>query len=583
MRAAGWFSLALVVAVVAGCRDSEKKGEGQVVRDAPPLFEEIQEESGLNFVHDPGKPGTWYYPEMMISGAAMFDFDRDGDLDIYLMNCGASPSGDEPSGGERATNQLFRQESDGRFTNVTSQAGLGDDGYGCGVAIGDINNDGWPDVYVTNVGADRLYLNDGEGHFRDVSSEAGIASDHWSAGACFVDFDRDGWLDIYVSSYVDYHISRECFASSGRRDYCGPSAFKSTADQLYRNLGGDVDSSGEGVVRFDNVAVSSGVADKPGPGLGVVALDFDDDGWQDLYVANDGQANRLWKNLHDGRFRDEALIRGAATDTLGRPQASMGIGFGDLNGDLMPDLYVGHMAGEMNVLYMSTANLGFQEVGMQHGVASIGLPTTTFGTAILDIELDGDEDIVAANGRMALAEMAAEVEFERGADVFWSLFYEPNHIFLNDGQAQFASVANRQESFTERNELSRGLCTGDIDNDGDLDMLLINTAGPARLYRNVAKREGSWLRVQALEPSFGGRDAYGARIIVHANQRKWVRWVSPSSSYLCSQEPIAHFGLGKAQQIEKIEVRWPDGSEESFEGGPANRLLVLQHGEGTSP
>jgi hypothetical protein len=240
------------------------------------------------------------------------------------------------------------------------------------------------------------------------------------------------------------------------------------------------------------------------------------------------------------------------------------------------------MAGEMNVLYMSTMNSGFQEVGMQYGVASLGVPTTTFGTVLFDIELDGDEDIVAANGRMALAEMAAQVDFSRGADEFWKLFCEPNHIFLNDGDLQFTSVTNRREQFVQRVELSRALCIGDIDNDGDLDMLLVNTAGPARLYRNVAKRAGGWLKVQAVEPSLGARDAYGARIVVHANSRQWIRWISPASSYLCSQEPIAHFGLGDAQQVDRIEVRWPDGDEESFAGGAVNRLLVLRHGEGTS-
>ncbi len=578
--------LGLLLALVSqvGCRSREdQNGKGRVVQDSPPLFEEIQDEVGLLFVHDPGKPGTWYYPEMMIAGAALLDYDRDGDLDIYLINCGASPIGEEPPGGERAANQLFRQEAGGRFTNVTSDSGLGDQGYGCGVAVGDINNDGWPDVYVTNVGNDRLYLNDGAGHFRDISSEAGIASDQWSAAACFVDFDRDGWLDIYVSNYVDYHTSRECYATSGRRDYCGPSAFRPTADQLYRNLGGVAEQGGAVTPRFENVAVSAGIADKPGPGLGVVALDFNDDGWQDLYVANDGQANRLWINRQDGTFRDEALMRGAATDSQGRPQASMGIGFGDLNNDRMPDLFVAHMAGEMNVMYSSTGTTGFREVGMQQGLAAIGVPTTTFGTALLDIELDGDEDIVASNGRMALAAMAAEVKVDEGAEVYWSLFYEPNHIFLNDGQAGFASVANRQEKFTQRNELSRGLCVGDVDNDGDLDMLLVNTAGPARLYRNVAKRAGNWLRVEALEPSFGGRDAYGARITVTAGERQWVRWVSPGSSYLCSMDPIAHFGLGNVEQITHIEVRWPDGSCEVFKGGGVNQKRVLRHGEGVAP
>jgi len=538
---------------------------------------------GLDFVHDPGTPGTWFYPEIMVMGAALLDYDCDGDLDIFLLNCGPPEMSGVERDPARARDRLFRQESNGRFTDVTDESGLGDEGYGMGVAVGDVNNDGYPDVYVANYSKDALYLNECNGHFRNITDEAGVVHERWSGAACFVDYDRDGWLDLYVANYLDYFPSRRCFGSSGRADYCGPAAFEKSVDRLFRNVTGEMSGSGSAgpgtaAVRFADVSVASGIAKRQASGLGVVALDFTDDGWQDIYVANDMMANILWVNQGDGTFRDEALSRGAAFDAMGRPAANMGVSITDVNEDQIADIYVTHMAGEMNVLYVSDGSMGYREDAVRSGVAAAMHPLTSFGAMFLDIDHDGDDDLAVVNGSMKLPDTAVDLPSYADEAAYWKIFAEPNMIFLNDGRGLFVQHESRHESFTQHVEVSRALCTGDIDNDGDLDMLLANTAGPARLYRNVADKSGHWLRVRAVEPTRGGRDAYGARITVCGGGKRWTRWISPGGGYLSSSDPTAHFGLGPVAVIDRIDVRWADGSEETFPGGAADLLRQLARG-----
>ncbi|MHB8863893.1 MAG: CRTAC1 family protein [Pirellulaceae bacterium] len=578
--------MALGLLLVQGCQPRSGASPDPAAA-LPPLFEEVEDSLKLDFVHDPGRPGTWFYPEIMVGGAAFFDYDGDGDLDIYLVNCGTYEIRRAPENALRARNRLFRQESNGHFIDVTDASGLGDEGYGSGVAIGDINNDGHPDVYVTNYGADTLYLNDGHGHFRDITGEAGIIHERWSTGACFVDYDRDGWLDLYVANYLDYFPSRACFGSSGRRDYCGPASFDKSVDRLFRNLtgelqGGSARPSSPTSVRFADVSVEAGIAKRECSGLGVLALDFNDDGWQDIFVANDMMANNLWINQQDGTFRDEALTRGVAYDALGRPAANMGVAWSDLNGDQIPDIYVTHMAGEMNVLYLSDGPVGYREAGVPAGLAASMHPLTSFGAAFFDINHDGADDAVVVNGMMKLPDTAVNIPDFSDKEAYWRIFAEPNMIFLNTAQGRFTSHRSRREMFSQRVDVSRGLCIGDLDNDGDLDMLLLNTAAKARLYRNVAPKAGNWLRLRAIEPALGGRDAYGARLTVRGDGQRWTRWISPGGSYLSSHDPIAHFGLGALAAVDRIEVRWPDGSEEVFPGGAVNQTRVLAHGTATT-
>ncbi len=512
----------------------------------------------------------------MVPGAAFLDYDSDGDLDIYLLNCGAAVMPGVTRDPTRARNRLYRQEN-GRFVDATDESGLGDEGYGSGVAVGDVNNDGYPDVYVTNYGQNRLFLNHGGRHFTDVTQWAGVGDERWSTGVCFLDYDRDGRLDLYVSNYVDYFPARKCYGYSGRRDYCGPASFDKTADRLFHNVTPAGATNAE-EVRFEDVTLEAGIALREGSGLGVVSCDFNDDGWPDIYVANDMVANFLWINQQDGTFRDEALTRGVAYDAMGRPQASMGIALSDLNDDQIPDLYVTHMTSELNVLYVSDGPIGYREMGVPYGVAESLHALTTFGAVLLDIDHSGLDDAIAVNGSMKLPDSAVDIPAHLTQQAYWEIFAETNEILMQRERGKFTVAHHQDELLTSRRETSRGICTGDMDNDGDLDLLLVNAAAPARLYRNVAKKQGAWLRIRAIEPQLGGRDAYGARVTVRAGQQRWTRWICPSGSYLCSHDPIAHFGLGAVEQVDQIHVRWPDGTEETFAAGPVNQLRVLQHG-----
>ncbi|MCH7687689.1 MAG: CRTAC1 family protein [Planctomycetes bacterium] len=531
------------------------------------------------------------------AGAALFDYDLDGDLDIYLINGSLEDEGDregnEPS--HRATNRLYRQEPSGRFVDVTEGSGLDDAGYGMGVAVGDVNNDGFPDVYVTNYGSDRLFLNQRDGTFLDVTEQAGIDNAVWAASACFVDYDRDGWLDLFVTNYVDYYPSKTCSDPKGQQDFCGPQEFFGTTDKLYHNVSGNVARSGQELsnddgpppIRFVDVSLSARIAQQRGPGLGVACADFNGDRWPDIFVANDRTANFLWINQHDGTFKDAAILRGCAYDLQGRGQASMGVALGDVNGDSSFDLFVSHMAAEANALYLGGDVAGFREAAVSSGLAGPSFPYTGFGTVFADIDHDGDLDLFVVNGRVKRPASRSPQQFTHqtkagssGPQTFWNTYQEFNQVFLNDGEGRFHEFTSENDRFTSTAEVSRGLAMGDIDNDGDLDFLVTNTAGKARLYRNDAKKTGNWLQVRAVEPTAGGRDAYAAIVTVVAGRQRWTRLVNPGLSYLSSSDPRIHFGLGSNKTVDGIEVVWPDGTTELFEGGAVNCVQILQHGTG---
>jgi hypothetical protein len=555
----------------------------------PPFFTEITDSSGVEFQHHVGPVGRYFFPDIMAGGAAFFDFNLDGKLDIYLVNSGSPPSQvDSVAMARLGANRLFQQQSDGRFVDVSQASGLGDTGYGMGVAIGDINNDGYPDVYVTNYGPDRLYLNGGDGVFTDITQAAGIENDRWSASAAFFDFDRDGWLDLFVTNYVDYQPFQPCRDAAGRLDYCNPAVFPRTSDVLYHNLSGnDPDQSGGSTepdnapIRFENVSLESGIAEKPGAGLGVFCADLNGDEWPDVYVSNDGHANHLWINQHNGEFRDEAILFGAAYDAVGRGQASMGLALGDVNDDGWLDLLSTHMEGESNALYLSSGGPIFSESSVRSRIAEASLPLTGFGAIFVDFEHDGDLDLAVVNGRVRRS-LAGPKKSHTGDETLSRSYAERNQLLMNIGQGVFQEFAGA-DAFLGHVEVSRALAYGDVDNDGDVDLLVTNFVGQARLFRNDAPKKGHWLIARVVEPKLGGRDAYGAQLTVITAGKRIQGLVSPGSSYLASHDPRVHFGLGNAANVEHIEVRWPDGVNEVFPGGAADRFIVLARGEGTPP
>jgi hypothetical protein len=536
----------------------------------PSWFTDVTDEVGLRCVHDAGPVGTYFMPQLMGSGAALFDFDNDGLLDIYLVQ-NAGP------GEGHATNRLFRQGKDGHFTDVSAGSGLDVSGYGMGVAIGDVNNDGFPDVFLTEYGRVRLFLNNGDGKtFTDVTKEAGLDHLQWGTSASFVDFDRDGWLDIVFVSYVDYNPSQPCNGARGGRDYCHPSMYEGTVPKLYRNRGklSGPDAPPHGV-RFEDVTLRSGLARIPGPGLGVVCADFNGDHWPDIFIANDSKPNRLWINQKDGTFKEEALQRGVALNVMGMTQANMGVALGDVDGDGLFDILVTHLSEETHTLWKQGPRGTFRDQTAAAQLASPRYRGTGFGTVLADFDNDGALDLAVVNGRVS---RGAEFDVP-GLDPFWRVYAERNQLFANDGKGRFQDISADNAPFCGTAAVGRGLAFGDLGNRGAVDLVVTSVAGPARVYRNDVANRGHYLVVRAFDPQLK-RDAYGAEVTVRAGDRRWMRWVNPGTSYLCSNDPRAHFGLGSAERVDGIEVTWPDGTTENFDGGAVNCQAVLAKGNG---
>jgi hypothetical protein len=544
----------------------------------PAWFEDVTFPLGLSFLHDGGPTGTYFLPQVMGSGAALFDFDGDGRLDMYLVQNAGPKSG--------KTNRLFHQRPDGSFEDMSARSGLDVAGWAMGVAIADVNNDGRPDVLLTEYGRTRLFLNDGQGHFTEASAKLGSASPLWATSACFVDYDRDGWLDLVVVNYVAYDPSFPWTDAAGKQDFCGPGVFQNTVTNLYHNLGRAPDGHWLG---FRDVTLDSGIGSVRGPGLGVVCADFDGDGWPDIFVANDNKPNHLWINQRDGTFREEAVERSVAYDALAQAQAGMGIAIGDIDGDGRFDLYVTHAIQETNTLWQQGPKRGyFQDRTAAVGLAATRWRGTGFGTALADFNHDGALDLVIVNGgvlrRTNPASAAGSPPTGSGGAAdpasFWRPYAQRNQLLANDGNGRFRDLSPHNAPLCGTPGVYRGLAVGDLDNDGALDLLVTEIAGRARLYRNVVPKRGHWLLVSALDPAQGGRDAYGAELTVYAGKRRLVRWLNPGSSYLCSNDPRAHFGLGDAERVDAIHILWPDGLEEDFPGQPADRWIRLKRGQG---
>jgi hypothetical protein len=532
----------------------------------PPWFEDVAEKLGLKHTHDCGPtPPPFFMPQINGSGCAFLDYDGDGLLDIYLIHSGG------PKG---KTNQLFHQEKDGTFRDVSAGSGLDVAGYGMGVAVGDVNNDGRPDVLLTEYGATRLFLNHGGGKFVEVTREAGLDNPLWATAAAFFDYDRDGWLDLIVVNYLDYDKSVPCAGPGGKLDYCGPNTFGGTVARLYHNCGAQKPANGDKGApscRFEDVTLKAGITAK-GKGMGVLCADFDGDGWPDIFAANDMMANHLWINQHDGTFKEEALLRGVAYTGASGPAANMGIAWGDIDGDGLPDLFVTHLIDETHTLWKQEPRGLFQDRTAGAGLTSVPR-STGWGTALVDFDRDGWLDLVLVNGAVRRGRDAAQ------AKTFWGQYAQPNQVLANVGQGKFRDISASNPALCRKPGMGRGLAVGDFDNDGAPDLLVTAIGSPVQLLRNVAPAKGHWLAVRAILPKYN-RDACGAEVTVRAGGKSYRRLLNPGYSYCCSNDPRGHFGLSASTHYDAIEVLWPDGSAETFPGGPADKLVEVRQGEG---
>jgi hypothetical protein len=539
-----------------------------------PWFTEVAGEVGLDFVHFNGMSGEHYYPEVVGPGCALLDYDNDGDLDVYLVQGAMLGEGKTPADalfppapGRHLGDRLYRNDlevhADGtrslRFTDVTATARITKGGYGIGVAAGDYDNDGFTDLYVTAFGSNRLLRNSGNGTFNDVTRGAGVDDRRLSVSAAFVDFDRDGWLDLYVVNHVDFALAshRTCTGEGGRSDYCATSTYRPVPGSLFRNRGNGT---------FEDVSGRSGINRAFGAGLGVVVADFDGDAWPDLYVANDGTPNQLWMNRRDGTFREEAFLAGAAVNMDGAAEASMGVDAADFDGDGDEDLFMTHDVKETNTLYINDGSGWFEDRSLATGVGNPSFAYTAFGTAWMDYDNDGWLDLFIANG--AVRRVAG-----RPAGGPYPLD-ERNQLFRNLGGGNLVEVTDGAGPAFDLSEVGRGAAFGDIDNDGDADVLVANNSGPVRLYRNDVGSRKHWLGLRLLDPS--GRDALGARVAVTlADGRTLWRRARADGSYASANDPRVLVGLGDAQGVQRVAVHWPDGSVQTFGGLAMDRYHTL--------
>ncbi len=535
--------------------------------EAGPLwFEDAAAALGVDFVHDSGPDdGSFFMPRIVGSGVALFDFDNDGLLDVLLLH-GGGPAGKKA--------KLYKQMKDGTFKDVSAGSGLDVAGHCQGVAAGDANDDGLPDVAISLYGAVKLFVNQGGGVFREATPPA-MAQGGWATSLAFLDFDRDGRLDLFVTHYVAYDPSWRCDGPDGRRDFCAPKTFRGTVSRLYRNLG-----PGEGgSPRFEDVSVKSGITRKPGPGLGVVCADFTGDGWSDVFVANDGAPNHLWVNQKDGTFKEEAILRGVAFNAMGVAEANMGIGWGDVDGDGLQDVFVTHLDNETNTVWKQGPAGHFTDWTTRSRMHRPRWRATGFGTVLGDFDRDGHLDAAIVNG--AVTRATTKPDHRMGP--FWSQYAQRNQVFANDGTGRFKDISPSNPGLCGYDNVGRTLAMGDLRNDGRLWLVASGVADRVRVLKNVVAEPGGWLGVRVVVPVPGGvRDALGAEVRVTAGGRTQVRTAHTGGSFLCSNDPRVHFGLGKETGVESIEVLWPDGKREKFAGGPAGRYRVLEQGKGVA-
>ena len=522
-------------------------------------FEEVATQRGIDFRFESGHLETYYMPEIMAGGAALFDMDGDGDLDAYLVQGGsltAAPS-------SRPTNQLYRNHGDGHFDNVTEHSGSADRGYGMGVAAGDYDGDGGPDLYVTNVGANVLLRNAGDGRFRDMTVAGGVGDEAWSASAAFVDYDADGDLDLFATKYMNWTtaLERPCFSTLGEPDYCYPPVYNAQApDLLYRN-------DGDGT--FAEIGFEAGLHEAYGNGLGVVSGDFNADGRIDIFVANDGSKNQLWVNRGDGTFVDEALLRGCAVDESGRAKAGMGVDAIDVDDNSTLDLLIVNLREETNSFFLNRGQY-FVDATASSGLTSGSDLLTRFGVAFADFDNDALLDLYVATGRIAKSNSSREDRFA-----------QPNILFRGASGGRFEQVSPMGGTAELLVATSRAAAFGDVDNDGGIDLLVVNRDAPAYLLHNIAQNRGRWISFRVLDET--GADALGATVTFAVGEVVKTRDVRSAYSYQAANDPRIHSGLGDEDRVSRVRVRWLDGLTEDFGSFGADQIVDLRRAAVNAP
>jgi hypothetical protein len=514
--------------------------------------------NGLEFDHDHGGSGEKFYVETMGSGVCLLDYDNDNDLDIYF--CQGAPL---PGWGKnlKLENKLFRNDGE-RWTDVSKSAGIADESYSIGCACGDIDNDGDTDLYVTNYGEDTFYLNNGDGTFSDQTNTVGLFNDEWGSSAVFFDMDNDGWLDLYVTNYVEFITDKNPWCGdhqSGKRAYCDPDIFKGVPDKLFQNMGNGT---------FQDISKEAGISNQQGKGLGVVPGDIDGDGDLDLYVANDKVMNHLYINDGQGGFSEDALFAGVGYNENGRAEAGMGVDFSDVNQDGWLDLFVTNFSGESNTLYINDRSGSFVDQTFLAGLGQPSLNYLGFGTKFIDLNYDGYQDIFVANGHV----IDNIQHFNKGYS-----HAQKKQIFLGDGSASFTEVSSDEIGDAKTPSVGRGAAFGDLDNDGDIDIVISNNNGPANLLIRSGKPNLNWIGFELVGHQ-SNREGIGSRIEIESNGDKQTQFVSMGGSYLSSNDKRVLFGLNKNQAIDRLTIQWPSGLLAVFENMKANHYYIIEEG-----
>jgi hypothetical protein len=528
----------------------------------PIEFTDITAQAGIRFKHNSGAFGKKYLPETMGSGVCFIDYDNDGWQDILLIN-----SMDWP--GHKSGNSypaLYHNNKDGTFTDVTWQAGLALEMYGLGCAVGDYDNDGYDDIYITTVGSNHLFRNLHDGKFADVTAKAGVADPGFSSSAVWFDYDNDGKLDLFVAHYIEWSIDTDqyCSLDNKNKSYCTPQRFKGQSSTLFHN-------KGDGT--FENVTKKAGLYDPTSKALGVALLDYDNDGWLDLFVSNDTEPNKLYHNNHDGTFTDVGVAAGLAYSEAGTARAGMGTDAADYDNSGWQSLVLGNFTNESMSLYHNDGSGLFTDEAPRTGIAAMSNKSLTFGTFFFDYDLDGLPDILAVNGHVSDDINVVQPNVK---------YAQPPHLFHNLGSKKFEEVTTKVGTALPRPIVSRGAAYADVDNDGDLDLVITANNGPARLLRNDNGNKNDMLRVKTIGTR-SNRDGIGAKVTVKtANGTRLFAMVKTGSSYLSQSELPLTFGLGKREpgKTVSVEIVWPSGHKDSISNVKASQFITVQEGKG---